>query len=250
MFRFFFLLVMIVNIAYAQVGEIVSLKGGSDAYLVRRGTQNSLTEGLTLEVGDNIHTEASHVTLILYPKIQMSLVKGTEITITTHMVEEAGESQKTKSLIELIKGLIRIQVNREKNDIINQKVNAQGVSFAVRGTEYEVSSSEEDAEIDVFEGEVEVTSPYVQTFVPEIVKPKEGFRYARKARSFNRRAHKERIKEAHFLKKEDIRNRWLKRKADKKARKEKRWEVREERLSKRREERANKKERERKGRGR
>ena len=252
MFRLLFTMFCFMTFAHAEVGEIISVKGSSDAYLSRKGEKHILTEGFPLQVGDSLRTENSHVVFLLFPKIQMSLVKGTEITITSHMVEDAGEGEKTESLIDLIKGLIRIQVTRDQNDHIQQRVNARDVSFAVRGTEYEVSSTDEDAELDVFEGEVEVSSPHVQTFVPEIVKPKQGFRFDRKNRQFLRRALRERIKEARFLSKDVLKSRWQERKAVKQARKEKRWEVREERLLKRREERGNKKEerRERKGRGR
>lgn len=241
MFRFVAVLLCFLSMAHAQVGEIISIKGGADAYLTRSGGKNELTEGFQLEVGDTLRTESSHVVLVLYPKIQMSLVKGTEITITSHMVDEAGEAPKTNSLIELIKGLIRIQVNREGNEEVQQKVNSQNVAFTVRGTEYEVSATADDAELDVFEGEVEVTSPDVQTFVPEIVKRNEGFRFMKKQKSFMRRALKERNKEARFLRKEELRNRWKLKKEDRKARREKRQDNKEERRNARKE---------RKGRGR
>ncbi len=249
MSRFFLLLMCLMTFAYAEVGEIVSVKGGADAYLTRNGDKIILAEGSVLEVGDILRTENSHVVLILFPKIQMSLVKGTEIKITSHMVEDAGVGERTESLIDLIKGLIRIQVTRDDKDKIEQKVNAREVSFAVRGTEYEVSSTEEDAELDVIEGEVEVTSPHVQTFVPEIVKPKEGFRFERKKRKFERRAFRQRVKESQFLPKTELNLRWQKRKAVKQARKERRWEVREQRILKRRHENREER-RERKGRGR
>lgn len=252
MLRLIFALMCLLPFAHAEVGEVIAVRGGTDAYLSRNGERHILTEGFPLQVGDTLRTESSHVVFLLFPKIQMSLVKGTEIIITSHLVEDSGEIEKTESLIDLIKGLIRIQVTRDDNDKVEQKVNAKDVSFAVRGTEYEVSSTDDDAELDVFEGEVEVSSPHVQTFVPEIVKPRQGFRFERKNRQFVRRALKERNKESKFLRKEELKTRWQTRKAEKKARKEKRWEVREERLLKRKEERGNNKEerRERKGRGR
>jgi hypothetical protein len=164
-------------------------------------------------VGDDIFTEGSHVTLILFPKIQMSLVNGTELRITQHMVDEANEQEDTTSLIDLIKGLVRIQVTRDGTEKVDQKINARDVTFAVRGTEFEVSSTDDDAELDVFEGEVQVSSPYVQTFVPEIVKPNEGFRFDRKARKFARRANRERIKNARFLQRQQMRELWKNKKA-------------------------------------
>ncbi len=204
--------IVLISLAHAEVGEIISLRGGTDSYLLRNGSKTSITEGVKLEVGDSIHSGKGHVSLLLYPKIQMGLSTDTELRITAHMVSEANNKVKTDSLIDMIKGLVRIQVTRDQNEEVQQKVDARGVSFAVRGTEYEVSSTEDDAELDVFEGEVEVSSPHVQTFVPEIVKPKEGFRYSRKARQFSRRAFKERNKDARFLKKEEMRSRWQKRK--------------------------------------
>lgn len=252
MFRFLTLWMCFLTLAHAEVGEIISVKGGTDAYLSRNGEKHALAEGFSIQVGDIIRSENSLVVFLLFPKIQMSLVKGTEILITSHLVEEAGEGDKTFSLVDLVKGLIRIQVTRDQDDQVEQKVNARDVSFAVRGTEYEVSSTDSDAELDVFEGEVEVSSPFVQTLVPEIVKPKQGFRFERKNRQFVRRALKERNREARFLKKDELKSRWLKRRTEKRARKEKRWEVREERLLKRKEERGSSKaeRRERKGRGR
>ncbi len=245
--KFLLLFILFSSIAHAQIGEILSLRGSQDAWLSRSGSKIILSEGGTLEVGDSIHTENAHVTFLLYPKIQMSLVKGTEITISKHMIEESN-AEKTTSLIELIKGLIRIQVTRDGNEEVDQKVDAKGVTFAVRGTEFEVSSTDVDAELDVFEGEVEVSSPYVQTFVPEIVKPKEGFRFERKGRKFERRALKERNREAKFLRREEMRTRWKLKKASRMEKKQNRQDLKGERAEKREERKRERKER--KGRGR
>lgn len=207
---------LFISVSHAQVGEILSLRG-SDSFLSRNGTQSSLTEGTKLEVGDSVHSGNGHVTLILFPKIQMGLSKGTELKITRHMVAEAN-TEKTESLIELVKGLIRVQVSRDPGEEVQQGVHARDITFAVRGTEYEVSTDDEMADLDVFEGEVEVSSPHVQTFVPEIVKPREGFRFDRKKRQFARRAHRENLKNVRFLRKEEIRSRWQERKAERKNR--------------------------------
>ncbi len=198
----------LIGFAYAEVGEILSIKGNQDAYLSRDTQKIALTPGTLLEVGDDIHTENSLVVLVLYPKIQMSIAMASELKISSHMVDEAGSTEKTDSVVDLVKGLIRIQVTRDENEEVQQKVEANGVAFAVRGTEYEVSSSDDDAELDVFEGEVQVSSPYVQTFVPEIVKPNQGFKFDRKEKRFNRRAFRERLKESRFLQRQEVRRLW------------------------------------------
>ncbi len=245
--KWIFILLFSISLAHAQVGEILSIKGTQDAWISRSGTKVVLTEGSTLETGDSIHTENSHVTFILYPKIQMSLVKGTELNITRHMIEES-TSEKSTSLIELIKGLIRVQVTRDGTEEVDHKIDARGVTFSVRGTEFEVSSTEDDAELDVFEGEVEVSSPYVQTFVPEIVKPNQGFRFERKERKFARRALKERNREARFIRKEEMRQRWNNKKAARMEKKQNKRELKEDRVNNREERKRERKER--KGRGR
>lgn len=205
--KWFFLLLFVTTVGEAHIGEVLSIKHASDAWLFRNGTKIMIAEGTLLEVGDSVQTENSQVTFILYPKIQMSLVRDTQIILTRHLIEGA-DAEKTTSLVEFIKGLIRIQVTRDGNQEVDQKIDAKGVSFAVRGTEFEVSSTAVDAELDVFEGEVEVSSPYVATFVPELVKSNEGFRFERKQRKFSRRAFKERIRENRFLRPEELRQRW------------------------------------------
>ncbi|MES2528138.1 MAG: FecR domain-containing protein [Bdellovibrionota bacterium] len=234
--KFLIFFLFTISLTHAQVGEVLSMKGSHDAWISRNGSRISIAEGLSLETGDNIHTENAHVTFLIYPKIQMSLVKGTEITISRHMIEES-TAEKSTSLIELIKGLIRVQVTKDGTEEVDHKIDARGVTFSVRGTEFEVSSTDEDAELDVFEGEVEVSSPYVQTFVPEIVKPNEGFRFERKEKKFARRALKERNREARFIRKEEMRQRWKNKKAS-------RIEKRQSRVERKRERK------ERKGRGR
>lgn len=235
MLRFIILVSACIQLAHAQVGEIVSLTS-DDAFLTRSGSKIQLSRGSLLETGDKVYSENSHVVLLLYPKTQISLVKGTELALTEHFIAE--DAERSSSLIDLIKGLIRMQVIRDGNEKVDQKVEARGVTFAVRGTEFEVSSTDEDAELDVFEGEVEVSSPYVQTFVPEIVKPNEGFRFDRKKRNFSRRALKERNREARFLKRQEIRERWARKKSLLKARKEERRQLREEKLKEKKERRS------------
>lgn len=227
MLKIFLFCLFLTGLAQAQVGEVLSINGGSSAFLIRNGQQIGLTPDLHLETGDKLNSSDSLVTILIYPKIQMSLVKGSELVLSSHFLEES--SQKTTSVVGLLKGLVRILVTKDPGEVVDQKVDANDVTFAVRGTEYEVSVTDEDADLDVVEGQVEVSSPYVQTFVPEIVKKGEGFRFERKARKFARRAFRERNRENRFLKKEAIRQRWAERKQARALRKSQRLENREER---------------------
>jgi hypothetical protein len=245
MIRFLFFFLFLIPFAHAQIGEVLSLTS-DDAYLTRSGAKIVLTQGASLEVGDKVYSESSHVVLILYPKTQISLVRGSELSLSQHFIDD--DKEKTTSLIDLIKGLIRMQVTKDGNEKVDQKVGANGVTFAVRGTEFEVSTSDDDAELDVFEGEVEVSSPYVQSFVPEIVKPNEGFRFDRKKKNFARRAMRERNRESRFLKRQELRDRWAQKKTMRQARKNERRQMKEEKQREKREGRAERRQ-ERKRRG-
>ncbi len=205
---------LLISASMAEVGKISKTLGTGDAYLMRGKNKISLVQDSLIEQGDEIFTEDSVIQLYLYPTTQINLAKNSHIKINESLIEGEGSKEKSTSVIGFIKGLIRLQVTKDENLEINQKVVADGVIFGVRGTEFEVSNENDDFELDVVEGEVEVSSPYVQTFVPEMVKANEGFRFNKKGRKFERR--KFRMKFANnpgFSKREDIRQMWQQKRA-------------------------------------
>lgn len=200
----------IFNSAWAEVGKISKILGDQDSYLVR-GTENiKLATDLNLELGDVIHSQNSYIVIHLYPATQMSLAKNSEIKISEHMIEESGDLEKTTSVIDFIKGIVRLQVTKDSNQEIDQKVQANGVAFGVRGTEFEVSLEDnQDVDLDVFEGEVQASSPDVHTFVPEIIKANEGFRYEKKKKAFSKRRFAPKFRNhPGFKDKKEIKKQW------------------------------------------
>ncbi len=188
--RLFFLIsFFILNNSWAEVGKVLKIVGSSDAYLMRAQTKILLSPELELELGDQIFSQNSYTVVHLYPGTQISLAQNTQIKITELFIEENEESLiKSSSIIDFVTGIIRTVVNREGEEAVDQKFKAKGVSFGVRGTEFEISQDESDnVDLDVFEGSVEVTSPDVHTFVPEIVNANEGFKFNRKQKLFSRR---------------------------------------------------------------
>jgi ferric-dicitrate binding protein FerR (iron transport regulator) len=135
---------------------------------------------LTLEEGDTLFSQDNVLLVHLFPSTLLSLAKNTQITLSESKIEEEGNQDKSFSVVNFIKGIVRFLVTKEPDQQIEQKVVADGVAFAVRGTEFEVSQDGENFDLDVLEGEVEVSSPHVQTFVPEVVKPNEGFRFIKR----------------------------------------------------------------------
>jgi len=157
------------------------------------------------------------VVLHLYPSTQISLNKNSKLQITQALIQESDVGEESTSVIKLLKGLIRLQVIKEINQKINQEVNVGDVSFGVRGTDFEVNANDtSEVDLDVYEGEVTVTSPHVQTFVPEVVKASEGFRFSRKQKQFIRRKFQPKFKNhPGFLDKVSLRERWKKIRPDK-----------------------------------
>jgi hypothetical protein len=209
MLTWLFSFLFLINVVSAEEGRVSKIAGDDSSYLVRNNQNIVLKEELPLEQGDEIYSMNSVVLIYLQPTTQMSLAKKSQIKITQNLIEINLEKEKSTSVIEYIKGIVRLQVTRDDQLEINQKVVADGVSFAVRGTEFEISREGEDVELDVVEGEVEVSSPYVQTFVPEIVKANEGFKFNKKNRQFQRRKFRPKFTDhPRFADKNTIRQKW------------------------------------------
>lgn len=91
--------------------------------------------------------------------------------------------------VKILKGFIHIKSKGKINVV------SSDVSFSTESAEFEVSLSDnKDVDLDVVRGEVLVSSPHVHTFVPEIVKAQEGFRYRSNPPGFERRKYSIKIK--------------------------------------------------------
>lgn len=186
--RFLILMGLIMsNVAFAEVGKVLKVVE-TGAYLTRGSQKIVLIPDLSLELGDTISSGESYVVFQLYPETQMSMAKNSELKISEHTIQEVAGIEKTWSVVDFLKGIVRTQVYRDSDQEVEQQVRTEGASFAVRGTEFEISIEDnKDIDLDVFEGEVAASSPYIQSFVPEIVKANEGFRFERKKKAWSKR---------------------------------------------------------------
>ena len=241
---FIFLSFFILNTSLAEVGKVLKVVGSTDAYLVRDQNKISLTVDQILELGDEIFSENSMPVIHLYPGTQLSLAKNSQIKLIEHMIEENAEAvKKSSSVIDFIRGILRASITREEGEEVDQKFQARGVAFGVRGTEFEVSEEGEDEiDLDVFEGSVEVSSPDVHTFVPEIVKANEGFKFSRKQRKFARRKFSPKFKNhPGFENKKQLRQQWKEMRKQRRVDKGVDKQARAERKSEKKSERQNRK---------
>src|SRR5688572_1666681 len=122
MFIWFSSLILLVSTSFAEVGKIHRVVGHSDAYLMRGNQKVTLADELVLEENDELFSEASAVILHLYPLSQISLSKNSQIKITKNVIEESEEKDKAVSIIGFIKGLIRLQVSKDPEIEVEQKV--------------------------------------------------------------------------------------------------------------------------------
>lgn len=211
-FLSFLILLLSTSSSFAGIGKVINLIG-SDAVLLRGSKEIPVTLDQEIELQDRLFSRESIVVVYLAPASQLSLSKNSEVQISEALLQEGEDLTRSESIIDLIKGLIRLQVVKEEGIEVNQLIRTKDVAFGVRGTDFEVKLEEEEVLLDVYEGEVEVTSPHVSTLVPYFIKGNEGFRYGRRKMSFDKMKFSPRFREAGFRKKEEIRERWKKRKS-------------------------------------
>lgn len=178
---------LLIGVSFAEVGKVSKILGDSSAHVLRGTAKINLTQDFLINEGDEVFSEQSIVQLEIYPAVEVSLSKNSQIKMTKIYLNDSAEVGKLTSIIGFVKGLIRLKVTKDSDLEVDQRVEADSVVFGVRGTEFEVSNENSQIDLDVVEGEVEVSSPLIQTFVPEIVKTNQGFRFSKKARSFEKR---------------------------------------------------------------
>lgn len=182
---FFFFLI---SSAFAEIGSVKKVLGVQDGYALRAGERIKLEVNLPLELGDEIFSQNSVVLLQIDPSTQVSMAMNSQLKLSEHQVQELTQLEKAFSVIEFISGLIRVNLVKDQDQEIEQQIKTRDVVFGVRGTDFEVAIEESgDVDLDVFEGEVAVSSPYIHSFVPEIVKGNEGFRFQKSKKAFLRR---------------------------------------------------------------
>lgn len=177
------LVILLSTFAHADTGFILKLMGQKNGHLLRQGEKRSLEANMILKMGDEIFSQESILLIYIKPNLQISLSKNAHIKIN-------------RSVTDLVKGLVRVRVDKVSNQENDQKIQTRDVVVGTSGAEFEIMiEKSKDVELDVFQGEVVVSSPHVHSFVPEIVKSQEGltFRYAKKV--FLRRKIQSRFKD-------------------------------------------------------
>lgn len=211
-----------------EVGEVQRITG-DQVFLARNGVQSDLKTGDSLVVGDKISTGKGVAQLLINPTTQINVAQNSQIEISEQMIEERDNGTHVTSVIKLLQGHLRLLVEK-LGTTVDQRVEASGAAFAVRGTEFELLDTDDGVDLQVFEGEVEVLendsgslgriSKEGSVRLPKI---RNGERRALITRQFQKR---ERL--LAFAQSKDIKNKWQnrlqKREQNKMMRKDKREE--------------------------
>ncbi|WP_408098121.1 hypothetical protein ACJVC5_04125 [Peredibacter sp. HCB2-198] len=183
-----FCFMMTLSTAFADIGKVLKLTDKSEAHIVRNKSKVELKSDSKLEVGDLIVAGNSNLLLHLYPETQVVLTKNSELLIEQSDLEVTKKSEKAFSVLKLQKGSLKVHSPSRKNQEIEQRWETEGASAAGTQGDFELALQEsKNVDLDVFSGQLSVSSPFIQSFVPEIVKAKEGVTFVAKDKVFTRR---------------------------------------------------------------
>ena len=182
-------LMMTLSTAFADIGKVLKVTDKSEAHIVRNKSKIELKSDTKLEVGDLIIAGNSNLLLHLYPETQIVLTKSSELLIEQSDLEVTKKNEKAFAVLKLQRGSLRVHSPARKNQEIEQRWETEGASAAGPQGDFELALFEsKNVDIDVFQGQLSVSSPFIQSFVPEIVKAKEGLTFVAKDKAFTRRA--------------------------------------------------------------
>jgi hypothetical protein len=166
----------------ASIGEVSFIRG-QNAKVIRENNTIDLVEGQALEKKDKIVSNDAVIQIVLFPSTQINIGKKSEINLSEYEIDS--QKKESKSIIEFIKGELRVLVRKMSGDEkVDQTYRTDLVDFGVRGTEFSLQSSPESSEIEVNEGEVEATERETQKKLGLITRLKR-FRYLRNQKNNN-----------------------------------------------------------------
>jgi ferric-dicitrate binding protein FerR (iron transport regulator) len=161
----------------------ISLVGA--ATVIRDKKKMELTSDYMMKAGDEIHSGKSKVTLGLQAGSKLQIAKQSKIVVSHYQITKAGQKEKAIIDIDLLKGSLNAKVHSEGNQEIEFKINTPGASFAADEADAEVMlDKSKSASVKVTKGQVLVSSPFIQSFAPEVVKAGEKLRFDMKKKAY------------------------------------------------------------------
>ncbi len=212
--KIFSLVLFLFSNAFAEEARLLKITG-PDVIITRGKEKLKAVEGFAFEEGDTVQTVNATILIHLFPSTQVAVDKNTTIKIDKNVIESTKKLEKSFSIVGLEQGRVRLKILKDNDQEIDQKLVTDRVAFSARAADFEVSATLAEVALDVHEGLVEASSPFVHSFVPEMTKANEALVFSTKTKSFSRRKFASQVTAPHFVGKADLMKNW---KASKKAR--------------------------------
>ena len=174
-----FLLLFTMNAAIAGNVKVLKLKG-RDSYILRGSEKLPLKSKSEINSGDEIHVGKTNLVI--------EIGQGAELNLGRKAILRVQEVSDTSSTTELRSGMVKVKVTPNKKQEVDHKMQAGQVFLTARDAEYEVALAKtNDVDAKVFKGQIEASSPLIQSFVPEYIKAKEAIHFSLKEKKFVRK---------------------------------------------------------------
>lgn len=163
----------------------VSLASEEKSFLLRNNKKMSISSEQKFQAGDEVHSGKSKLVLPLHSGVKLTLFKGSKIVLTHHQVTTANKKENIFIDIDLKKGKTFALIEKKEGQEVELKINTPGASFAANVSNFEVIVDKaKNSTVKVQQGLVLVSSPYIQSFAPEVVKAGEKLRFDMKKKAF------------------------------------------------------------------
>jgi hypothetical protein len=181
----FLCLIILTQTSFGQVGKILT-GSQSESYILRDTLIVKISNNFKLKTGDEIVVKINPILIKIYPNTQIALSRNSSFKVVSFKSVIRNNKKVFTSLLELKSGTLATNIKVKANEVVNLRIKTKEVEFIFSNGQYEISNYGQGTDLHVMKGEVEVRSPHVQTFVPEIIKSGEGFRYTKANPAFSK----------------------------------------------------------------
>lgn len=138
--------------------------------------------------GDKISSQESEIKATLNHGVEIILGKNSNAQVAHFQVTKANGQDNVFIDLDLKKGAIESKVKALNNEVIEYKILTEGAAVTAADGDFKVSLAEDkDVEVTVTRGQVLVSSPFIQSFVPEVVKENETLYFDMQENVFSRK---------------------------------------------------------------
>jgi hypothetical protein len=181
----FLCLIILTQASFGQAGKILT-GSQSESYILRDTLVVKISDNLKLKPGDEIVVKNNPILTKINPNTQIALSHNSSVKVVSFKSFKKNNKKVFTSLLELKSGTLLTNIKVKANEVVNHRIKTEEVEFIFSKGQFEISNYGTGTDLHVMKGEVEVRSPKVQTFVPEIIKSGEGFRYTKANPSFSK----------------------------------------------------------------